>query len=99
MRLSNAEQSAIIEATRMFDPEAELWLFGSRANTAKKGGDIDLAIRSDKIGLKQRMLIRRMITDSIGEQKIDIVVSRDGSDPFFRLALETGVRIDGKPHT
>jgi len=32
--------------------------------------------------------------DAIGEQKIDIVVSADGQDPFFRLALERGVRLD-----
>jgi hypothetical protein len=27
------------------------------------------------------------------EQKIDIIVSKNGSEPFFRLAQETGVRI------
>jgi hypothetical protein len=27
--------------------------------------------------------------DHIGDQKIDIIVSVDGTDPFFRLAVET----------
>jgi hypothetical protein len=40
------------------------------------------------------MRIRRSIIDRIGEQKIDMVVSADGTDPFFRMAVETGIRLD-----
>jgi hypothetical protein len=29
----------------------------------------------------------------IGEQKIDLVISADGTKPFFKLAVETGVRL------
>ena len=95
MRISQHEREAIVKATQAADPEAELWLFGSRVDDAKRGGDIDIAIRSARIGLLERMRLRRAISDAIGEQKIDIVVSADGMDPFFRLARDKGVKIHG----
>jgi predicted nucleotidyltransferase len=75
------------------DTEAMLWLFGSRTDDTKKGGDIDIAILSPKIDLMKKIQIRRDILDKIGEQKIDIIISQNGSEPFFRLAQETGIRI------
>jgi predicted nucleotidyltransferase len=77
------------------DADARVWLFGSRTDDAKRGGDIDIAVLSPKIGIAERMKIRRSITDVLGEQKIDIVVSADGSEPFFRLAVETGTLLHG----
>ncbi len=38
--------------------------------------------------------VRRVILDRIGEQRLDLVVSKDGSDPFFALAIEKGVRLE-----
>jgi predicted nucleotidyltransferase len=94
MRIADSERQTLIQAVRQVDQDAHIWLFGSRADDTKKGGDIDIAILSGKIKLPERMRIRRNIVESIGEQKIDIVVSADGQDPFFRLAIETGVRLD-----
>lgn len=93
MRITDTEKQVMIEAVKKADTEAALWLFGSRTDDTKKGGDIDIAILSPKIDLMKKIQIRRDILDRIGEQKIDIIVSRDGSDPFFRLAQETGIRI------
>jgi predicted nucleotidyltransferase len=82
MRISKAEEKVLTEAVQTADADARIWLFGSRTDDAKKGGDIDIAILSPKIGVSERMKIRRSITDILGEQKIDIVVSADGSEPF-----------------
>jgi predicted nucleotidyltransferase len=95
LRITETEKNAILTAVRIADAEARIWIFGSRADDAKKGGDIDIAILSQKIKLPERMKIRRSIVDALGEQKIDIVVSATGIEPFFRLATETGAQIDG----
>jgi predicted nucleotidyltransferase len=44
MRLSDAERGAIRRAIADFDPEAMVYLFGSRTDDTKRGGDIDLLI-------------------------------------------------------
>jgi predicted nucleotidyltransferase len=94
MRITNAEKDALVTSVHQEDRNAKVWLFGSRVDDSKKGGDIDIAVLSSKIQILERMRIRRNIIDRIGERKIDIVISADGTDPFFRLAIETGIRID-----
>ncbi|GHV56115.1 hypothetical protein AGMMS49579_20300 [Spirochaetia bacterium] len=95
MRINEAEKKVLTEAIQTADSGARVWLFGSRTDDAKKGGDIDIAILSKKIGISERMKIRRSIIDILGEQKIDIVVSADGLEPFFRRAVETGTLLYG----
>lgn len=94
MRISPDERRIVVEAVRAYDGAARVWLFGSRVDDRKRGGDIDIAVQSGKIGRAERMLIRRAIVDAMGEQKIDILVSADGRDPFFKLALEQGVQLN-----
>jgi predicted nucleotidyltransferase len=93
MRITDFERTAIVNAVRQFDANAPIWLFGSRTDDRKKGGDIDIAVLSNNIGVMEKIKIRQSITDSIGDQKIDIVVSKDGSDPFFHLAVKTGITL------
>ncbi len=94
MRLTPKEQEIISVAVHTFDPRASLWLFGSRTDDAKKGGDIDIAILSATIGLEERMRIRSMIEERLGEQKIDLVVSATGTDAFFSLAVEKRIPLN-----
>jgi predicted nucleotidyltransferase len=95
VRITETERKVLTEAVQNVDSDARVWLFGSRADDTKKGGDIDIAVLSPKIDINGRMKIRRNIVDSLGEQKIDIVVSAKGDEPFFRLAVEKGIRLDG----
>ena len=48
LRLTTEEQNAIRKVIYEADPEAQVWLFGSRVNDQAKGGDIDLLILSKK---------------------------------------------------
>jgi hypothetical protein len=97
MRITEDEKSVIIDAVKNVDPDARLWLFGSRTDDGKKGGDIDIAIFSEKIkhDVMQEINVRRFICDRIGEQKIDIVTSSDGKEAFFRLAVAEGILLYG----
>jgi predicted nucleotidyltransferase len=42
MHITMAEHQAIRQAITEVDPEATIYLFGSRANNNARGGDIDL---------------------------------------------------------
>jgi uncharacterized protein len=91
MRLSDPERKTIVSAVRRYDAQAQVFLFGSRVDDAKKGGDIDLMVRSTSIGPAERRRIRRTICDAIGEQKIDILVVADLASPMARAAQSSGI--------
>lgn len=94
MRLSKTEIEVIRQTIRCLDDQAGIYLFGSRADDAKRGGDIDLLILSEKLSESDRGTIRLRLHEKLGEQKIDIVIARDLSAPFVRVAFNEGVRID-----
>jgi predicted nucleotidyltransferase len=103
MRLTEAEFKAVVEAGRqLFGPNLrEIRLFGSRADLKKKGGDIDLLfLLHNPIENKYRTSrsVRRLICDTIGEQKIDVVIMIDQTtgntereQDFFNLIYPTSV--------
>ncbi len=93
MRLNDSELAAIRATVKSFDPEARLYLFGSRVDDSKRGGDIDLLIMSDILTLESKRSIKIRLYEVLGEQKIDIVLAADDSNPFVKLALETGVEL------
>lgn len=77
MRLNNFEIQAINRiAKKYFDNDAEVFLFGSRTNDAKKGGDIDLFLkvsRQELMSLNRKVLFLSELKRNIGERKIDLV--------------------------
>lgn len=93
MRLTPEEQDVIRAAVAAQDPQAQVWLFGSRADDAKRGGDIDLLVFSQALGEREKGDIWWELQEKLGEQKIDIVVAKDTSDPFVRMVMEKAVRL------
>lgn len=93
MRLTPQEQSIIKAAVAAQDPQAEVWLFGSRADDSKRGGDIDLLVFSQAMGWKEKGAVWWELQEKLGEQKIDIVVAKDISEPFVQMAMEKAVRL------
>jgi predicted nucleotidyltransferase len=95
MRIKEHEKNAIVEAVKNADANARVWLFGSRVDDAKKGGDIDIAIFSEKLNNDNMQIIkvRRFICNNIGDQKIDIITTKDGKEAIFRLAMAEGIEL------
>ncbi len=98
MRLSNSEIANIthIIGAAVHGSHAELYLFGSRANDKKRGGDIDLLLLVqdsllNKITLSKLDIVTR-ISESLGERKIDLTVSgeKNRSD-FVRQVLPNAI--------
>jgi predicted nucleotidyltransferase len=91
MRLLKEERKAIREAVAKFDTDADVYLFGSRVDDIKKGGDIDILLISDKIDDHLLFLIEEEIFKSIEEQKIDFVLGGGTrNNPFAKLILKKG---------
>jgi predicted nucleotidyltransferase len=78
------------------DPDAELYLFGSRVQDSLRGGDIDLLIHSTKIDKIQLRKIKWQLLELLGEQKLDIILSVDLQEPFVRLILPTAIKLKRK---
>jgi len=91
VRLTEEEITAIRETVRALDSEAKVYLFGSRADDTKRGGDIDLLILSRILTSDDAGKIRWRLWELMGEQKIDILIDNDTSNPFVRIALKKGV--------
>ena len=101
VRLSDYDLAAIeFLFCKHFLPQDELWLFGSRANLNKKGGDIDLYVETyactvDK-AIKMKLAFLSDLEQKIGEQKIDLVLNMQNDPyhlPIYEVAKTTGVRI------
>lgn len=91
MRLSDIEVNAIKQVVEDIDKDAHIYLFGSRTDDDKKGGDIDLLILSHKLEQVDSGRIKYKLWDIIGEQRIDIVIAKDTTHPFARIALKEGI--------
>ena len=95
MRLSDQEANAIREEVRALDPNAEIYLYGSRANDSARGGDIDLLVLSIRLGFRETLRLRTRILERIGWQQLDLAVRRPDQDGDLLLAAaqETGVKL------
>lgn len=91
MRLNHA--SAIKSIIKSYDNTAKIYLYGSRTDDTRLGGDIDLLVLSRRINLRDKIKILSEIYSLIGEQRIDLTISGDIADPFVKHAFETGVEI------
>ena len=91
MRIKENEIRVLKDAVRERDPDAELYLFGSRANDQARGGDIDILILSQRLTFKDKMKIKGRIFEFLEDQMVHLVIARDTVDPFVRVALDKGV--------
>jgi predicted nucleotidyltransferase len=93
MRLKDTEKQCIENLFVKVFGHGELYLFGSRVDDSKRGGDIDIYIvpeSKDNLSAKKidfLVLLKR----SIDEQKIDVVIDRGSNRLIDRVARTTGV--------
>jgi predicted nucleotidyltransferase len=92
MRLKSEEIKVLKNKLMTLSKDAKLYLFGSRVDDTKKGGDIDLLVVSDTITKKDLRGIRVEFFKYFGEQKIDIVLD-DGkfNNPFSKYIFEKAI--------
>lgn len=95
MRISDFQKESIVNTIKEADTNARIWLFGSRTDDNKKGGDIDIAILSEQLhdNIMQIIKIKRSIFKKIGEQQIDIITSKNAQEAIFKIAMEEGIEL------
>ena len=96
VRLNDYEIKAIKDiAEEVFGKGTKVFLFGSRTDPTKKGGDIDLYIiptdRKDLFDKRIKFLSKLKLR--IGDQRIDLVLQEDPKRLIEREAMETGVEL------
>lgn len=93
MRLTEHERDILVDAIRAADPDAQIWLHGSRVHDDARGGDIDLLVLSQRIQLSDKLDVLVRLHRQLGDQRIDLTVARDEQRPFVRIAKATGVQL------
>jgi len=100
IRLREYDVEAIKAAFKKnFGPDDHLWIFGSRVELEKRGGDIDLYVETSESLENAYKKKRRFVGDlwaTIGEQKIDVVLhlASDTEDKLiYSVAKEDGVML------
>jgi len=100
MRLNPIERNTIAQAAReAFDTGTAVFLFGSRANDDRRGGDIDLLVETPRSMSPAELVERRTrfvarIWRTLEEQRIDVVITAgDEQDPrpVVAAAKRTGI--------
>ena len=99
MRLSELQQSVIrTTVAETFGAQASVWLFGSRVDDSKRGGDIDLLIETDQVDIdaltRAEIAFLGKLQMKLGEQKIDVLLdypSRKTHPPIFSIARKSGI--------
>lgn len=96
MRLTERERRAVLDAVAMSDPDAQVWLHGSRVDDMARGGDIDLLVLSPRLAFRDKVDLLARLHRALGEQKIDLTIARSADGPagaFVRLAMAHGERL------
>jgi len=96
MRLTNDERKAIKKAFKETFKDGRIYLFGSRVDDTKRGGDIDLyLVPNEKFDNEQEKKIDFLIKldEYIGEQKIDVIIAKDKNRLIEQEALKYGVEL------
>jgi len=93
MRLTPDQAQAIrLRIRSHMGAQARIWLFGSRADDGKLGGDVDLYVEPETApDLATRLCCRGELADVL-DLNVDLVVVRPGRDlPIYRIAKSSGV--------
>ncbi|MBS0286790.1 MAG: nucleotidyltransferase domain-containing protein [Proteobacteria bacterium] len=101
VRISPEELFIIKSAFKKhFSNTDHLWIFGSRTDPKRRGGDLDFYIETPEIDfeliLKRKSAFVSELWDKIGEQKIDVVINlinKPADLAIYKEAQKTGVKL------
>jgi len=95
MRLNKFYIQTIKQSFYEVFQNGNIYLFGSRVDDNKKGGDIDLYLEiGEKVNLlKRKLKFLAKIKRILGEQKIDVIFNIDENRLIEKEAKEWGIKL------
>ena len=99
MRLDEFEIATIKAlAKKHFGNEVRVFLFGSRTEDQKRGGDIDLFIshpQTDQLSMRKKINFLTDLVLQIGDQKIDVVLEHPATknSAFIQTIRQTAIQL------
>lgn len=95
MRLSKQYQNTIKKYFIEFFGDGDVYLFGSRVDDSKKGGDIDLylVINDHSKLFEKKLKFLSRVKRELGDQKIDVVFNIDSNRLIEKEASKWGVKL------
>lgn len=98
MRITVEERRRVIDTvSRYVGPGSRVWLFGSRVDDEKRGGDVDLYVEAvdlpPSLRLETELVMGVAIEQIFDDSSVDIVFRYPGEEeqPIHRIAKRTGV--------
>jgi len=95
MRLSQRYIEVIKKQFEQIFHNGEIYLFGSRVDDRKKGGDIDLyfVLKEHSNLFEKKIKFLSRVKRELGEQKIDIVFNIDNGRLIEKEAMQWGIKL------
>ncbi len=95
MRLTNLQLDMIRNATsKNFGEDTSIWLFGSRLDDSKCGGDVDLYVETMKRNTLMAELRCKIALEDSLDLSVDLIVKEPGKDkPIYNLAKAQGIQL------
>lgn len=95
MRISEEMREFFKKSTQSILPDSKVYLFGSRTDDNKKGGDIDiLVIGNRKLNFSEKTKIKYGFYKKFGEQKVDLLsYSSNSDDTFLSLIKDDAIEL------
>jgi predicted nucleotidyltransferase len=94
MRLADEKIRLLKSTILSILPSAKVYLFGSRVDDNKKGGDIDILIIADRtLNFIEEGQIERNFFKHYGAQKLDLVSFKETDKAPFKTALMNAIQL------
>ena len=95
MRISQPQVALLKREIQDRIPQGRVYVFGSRTNDSKRGGDVDILVVGTKhLSILDRIKVRTAFFRAYGMQKVDIVsVTAEETSAFRDAVLRDAVEI------
>jgi uncharacterized protein len=95
MRLSVNQQQNILQTLyQNFGAATKVWLFGSRVDDSRRGGDVDLYVETSNVSNFMAKLRCKMVLEELLDLSVDLIVRDPGKDdPIYTIAKTRGVQL------